>query len=103
MSITYNCNCFLSKYMIKSYQDRRIIMEYLKYIMPPLIGAVIGYVTNWIAVKMMFRPLKEIKIGNVIIGGNHPVAIQSMTNTPTKDINKTVKQVKNRICGFRCS
>ena len=38
-------------------------MEYLKYIMPPLIGAVIGYVTNWIAVKMMFRPLKEIKIG----------------------------------------
>ena len=38
-------------------------MEYLKYIMPPLIGAVIGYVTNWIAVKMMFRPLKEIRIG----------------------------------------
>lgn len=38
-------------------------MEILKYIMPPLIGAVIGYVTNWIAVKMMFRPLKEIKIG----------------------------------------
>ena len=40
-------------------------MEYLKYIMPPLIGAVIGYVTNWIAVKMMFRPLKEIKIGKI--------------------------------------
>lgn len=40
-------------------------MEYLKYIMPPLIGAVIGYVTNWIAVKMMFRPLKEIKIGKL--------------------------------------
>ncbi|MBQ3409087.1 MAG: DUF445 family protein [Clostridia bacterium] len=38
-------------------------MEYLKYIMPPLIGAVIGYITNWIAVKMMFRPLKEIRIG----------------------------------------
>ena len=38
-------------------------MECLKYIMPPLIGAIIGYVTNWIAVKMMFRPLKPIKIG----------------------------------------
>lgn len=36
---------------------------------------------------------KEIKIGNIIIGGNHPVAIQSMTNTPTKDIDKTVKQI----------
>ena len=32
-------------------------------IIRPLIGAVIGYVTNWIAVKMMFRPLKPIKIG----------------------------------------
>ncbi len=40
-------------------------MEYLKYIMPPLIGAVIGYVTNWIAVKMMFRPLKPVKIGKL--------------------------------------
>ncbi|MBE6131086.1 MAG: flavodoxin-dependent (E)-4-hydroxy-3-methylbut-2-enyl-diphosphate synthase [Erysipelotrichaceae bacterium] len=36
---------------------------------------------------------KEVKIGNVIIGGNHPVAIQSMTNTPTKDIDKTVEQI----------
>jgi len=33
-------------------------------IIRPMIGAVIGYVTNWIAVKMMFRPLKPIKIGN---------------------------------------
>lgn len=29
----------------------------------PLIGAGIGYLTNWIAVKMMFRPLNPIKIG----------------------------------------
>lgn len=33
-------------------------------IIKPLIGAGIGYVTNWIAVKMMFRPLNPIKIGN---------------------------------------
>ena len=32
-------------------------------IIRPLIGAGIGYVTNWIAVKMMFRPLKPVKIG----------------------------------------
>lgn len=29
----------------------------------PLIGAGIGYITNWIAVKMLFRPLKPIKVG----------------------------------------
>ena len=39
------------------------------------------------------RNTKEIKIGNVFIGANHPIAIQSMTNTPTKDINKTVEQI----------
>lgn len=31
-------------------------------IVRPLIGAAIGYVTNYIAVKMMFRPLKPVKI-----------------------------------------
>ncbi len=30
----------------------------------PIIGAVIGYGTNWIAIKMLFRPLKPVKIGN---------------------------------------
>lgn len=31
-------------------------------IIEPLVGAVIGYITNWIAIKMMFRPLKPIKL-----------------------------------------
>ena len=35
----------------------------LKIIIPPLIGAAIGYGTNWIAIKMLFRPLKPLKIG----------------------------------------
>ncbi|RDY32591.1 DUF445 domain-containing protein [Lachnotalea glycerini] len=30
----------------------------------PIIGSVIGYFTNYIAVKMLFRPLKPVKIGN---------------------------------------
>lgn len=33
-------------------------------IVGPVIGAAIGYCTNYIAVKMLFRPLKPIKIGN---------------------------------------
>lgn len=32
-------------------------------IIRPLIGSGIGYITNWIAVKMMFRPLNPVKIG----------------------------------------
>lgn len=29
----------------------------------PILGAIIGYGTNWLAIKMLFRPLKPIKIG----------------------------------------
>lgn len=37
---------------------------------------------------------KKIMVGNVQIGGNKKVVIQSMTNTKTKDIVNTVKQIK---------
>ncbi|MDD6441425.1 MAG: flavodoxin-dependent (E)-4-hydroxy-3-methylbut-2-enyl-diphosphate synthase [bacterium] len=36
---------------------------------------------------------KVISIGNVKIGGGSPVAIQSMTNTKTEDVEATVKQI----------
>ncbi|MEG0918528.1 MAG: DUF445 family protein [Anaerovoracaceae bacterium] len=35
----------------------------LNIILGPIIGAIIGYCTNFIAVKMLFRPLKPIYIG----------------------------------------
>jgi len=34
-----------------------------KFIIGSLIGAIIGYITNWLAIKMLFKPHKEIKIG----------------------------------------
>ena len=36
---------------------------------------------------------KEINVGNVKIGGNNPISVQSMTNTLTKDIKKTINQI----------
>lgn len=38
-------------------------MQYLELISGPLIGAVIGYCTNWLAVKMLFHPLKPVTVG----------------------------------------
>lgn len=38
-------------------------MDFLHIIGGPAVGALIGYCTNYIAVKMLFRPLKPIKIG----------------------------------------
>ncbi len=37
---------------------------------------------------------KEIKIGNIAIGGNNPIAVQSMTNTKTSDKESTLAQIK---------
>jgi len=39
------------------------------------------------------RKTHEVMVGKVGIGGNHPVAIQSMTNTPTADVTATVAQI----------
>ena len=36
---------------------------------------------------------KTIRIGNVAIGGGNPIAIQSMTNTKTEDVEATVAQI----------
>ena len=35
---------------------------WIKYLSGPIIGAIIGYCTNYVAVKMLFYPRKEIRI-----------------------------------------
>lgn len=40
------------------------------------------------------RPTVAVKIGNVTIGGNNPIAIQSMTNTSTNDTEASAQQCR---------
>jgi (E)-4-hydroxy-3-methylbut-2-enyl-diphosphate synthase len=40
------------------------------------------------------RTSKVVKVGNLLIGGGNEIIIQSMTNTPTVDVKKTVEQIK---------
>ena len=42
---------------------------------------------------MVRRKAKEVRIGNRVIGGDHPILIQSMTNTKTEDVKATVEQI----------
>lgn len=37
---------------------------------------------------------REVSVGNVKIGGGNPISVQSMTNTDTRDVKKTVEQIK---------
>lgn len=47
------------------------------------------------------RKSKIIKIGNIEIGGDNPIAIQSMVKAETKDIDKVIKQIK-RLAKMGC-
>ena len=55
----------------------------------PIIGAVIGYFTNSIAIKMMFRPLHPVKIGNFTLPFT-PGIIPKGQGRLAKAIGKTV-------------
>ena len=37
---------------------------------------------------------RKLRVGNIYIGGDAPISIQSMTNTKTSDVEATVKQIK---------
>ena len=36
--------------------------QYLPFLIPPLLGGLIGYVTNYIAIRMLFRPLRAWRV-----------------------------------------
>jgi len=40
------------------------------------------------------RKTRKIKVGSVSVGGDAPIAVQSMTNTDTSDVEATVAQIK---------
>ena len=40
------------------------------------------------------RKTKEINVGHIKVGGDNPISVQSMTNTLTKNVKETVKQIK---------
>ncbi|HWR81859.1 MAG TPA: flavodoxin-dependent (E)-4-hydroxy-3-methylbut-2-enyl-diphosphate synthase, partial [Candidatus Deferrimicrobium sp.] len=42
----------------------------------------------------MRRKSRSVKIGEALIGGGFPIAVQSMTTTDTRDVEATVRQTK---------
>ncbi len=40
------------------------------------------------------RKSRKVKVGNVFVGGDSPVTVQSMTNTRTKDVESTLNQIE---------
>ena len=43
--------------------------------------------------KIIKKPTYQVMVGSVPVGGGSPIVVQSMTNTDTADVQKTVEQV----------
>ena len=39
------------------------------------------------------RKSRQVRVGNVLVGGDAPIAVQTMTNTPTEDAEATIAQI----------
>ena len=40
------------------------------------------------------RKSRQVRVGNVLVGGDAPIAVQTMTNTPTEDAAATIAQIQ---------
>lgn len=93
-------------------------MNAIHIIMPILIGGTIGYCTNYIAIKMLFRPKKEIRLGKIklpftpgIIPKNQPRLARAVSQAvseqllTSEDLLKSIKQspLKKKISDEVCS
>ena len=45
--------------------------------------------------KIVRKKTREIKVGNISVGGKSIISVQSMTNTLTTDVKKTIKQIND--------
>ena len=44
--------------------------------------------------QIIRRKCRQIRVGNVLVGGDAPISVQTMTNTPTSDPKATIEQIR---------
>ena len=52
----------------------------------------INQIRPWRAIPR--RKSRKIRVGNLFVGGDAPILVQSMTNTPTEDAKATIEQIR---------
>ena len=58
--------------MLCNFSEIQAYLQQYKFLLIPIIGAFIGWVTNWIAVKMLFRPRRPVNLGFMKLQGVFP-------------------------------
>ena len=59
----------------------------------PHVPDVVHKLSEWAFGPSSRRATRQVRVGNVLVGGDAPIVVQSMTNTDTADVASTVKQV----------
>lgn len=49
-----------------------ISLTWWKWVLPPLVGLFIGWLTNYLAIKLLFRPKRPVRIGPFVLQGIFP-------------------------------
>jgi (E)-4-hydroxy-3-methylbut-2-enyl-diphosphate synthase len=44
--------------------------------------------------QIIRRKCRQIRVGSVLVGGDAPISVQTMTNTPTSDAKATIEQIR---------
>ena len=52
----------------------------------------INHIRPWRTITR--RKSRQIRVGSVLVGGDAPITVQSMTNTPTSDAKATIEQIR---------
>jgi (E)-4-hydroxy-3-methylbut-2-enyl-diphosphate synthase len=52
----------------------------------------INSIRPWRAIER--RKSRTIRVGDLLVGGDNPILVQSMTNTPTSDAKATIEQIR---------
>lgn len=76
----------------------------IRFIMLVVIGGIIGYVTNKVAIKMLFRPVNPIKIGPFVLQGVFPKRkdkmAESLADTIERELLNKEKIINQILDGF---
>lgn len=72
-----------------------ILKENWKYALFPLLGTLIGWGTNWLALKMLFRPRKPVGIGPYKLQGLIPSRRNDLSGTIAKTISEELLSSKD--------
>ncbi len=66
------------------------ILTHYKIIFPPIIGAVIGWLTNYVAIKLLFRPLKPVRVLGFTFQGLIPKRRKEIARSIASTIEREV-------------